>query len=314
LLDSHRAERNIHTFLYLAAMRIVYLIALVLALSACSVPKVMNQSGRVTERGNATVGVSYMGNISQQTSTFLTDAIKGYAEGVSQGDTAVVNALLLGANAGLIAYSLDPIAFGPQIYLRFGIYDRLELGYTRSKGANMFSLHGQFLGFEKERNEKSTKRLFGSAGLQYSWNKFNLPSYFGNLQDKLGYGYSRKDLLVPITFSYSLGPNEAYGALGAGVVFGFHSIDYSFAPEKIVTKDGASLKAINHHKAFSSIGFFFNAKLGYKCIYLVPSIAIYYQDYGSYPLVNGSSVPMDGFTFVPALSLQINTLSAWWKN
>jgi len=271
----------------------------------------MNQSGRVTPKGQVSGGATYMGNVSQQTTVFVTDAIKKYSEGFSPGDSANFSQTLENANAAIMAYTLDPLAFGPQFYLRVGVWDRLELGYTRGKKSNMFSLHGQFLGYEKEQNEESKKRWFGSAGLQYSWNKFGLPDYFGKVQSRLGYSFSRKDFVIPVTFSYSLGPNEKYGALGFGTVLGFHAIDYSFKPEKVFTGNGVELKPVNYQNRYRSIGFFMNLKLGYKFIYLIPSISIYHQNYGNYPLANGNTVELKGFTFVPGISLQLNSFGKW---
>lgn len=276
--------------------------------ASCSVPKVMNQSGRVTPKGNVTGGLTYMANVSQETSTELTDGIKTFIQEYQTQDSTNYDQLLLDANAALVAYSIDPVAFGPQFYLKVGVYDRLELGYTRTKGTNMFSLQGQFLGYEKERDEESKKRWFGSIGMQYSWNKYNLPKFFGKVQSVLGYKYGRRDLLIPLNFSYSFGPNEKYGALGFGAVLGIHHIYYSFLPEKVFDKNGIPLQAVNYKNNFNSIGFFVNVKAGYKYAYIIPSLAVYYQRYGTYPLANQSTVVLDGFTFVPAISIQFNSI------
>lgn len=285
------------------------LIALVIAtLASCSTPKVMNQSGRVTPKGTVTGGLTYMANVSQESSVLMSDVLKNQIENFTSGDTVKYNQFLLDANAALVAYALDPIAFGPQFYVRVGVWDRLELGYTRAKGANMFSMQGQFLGFEKEVSEDSKKRWFGSAGLQYSWNSYNLPKFFGKVQDRFGFEYKRRDFLLPLTFSYSLGPNETYGAIGFGAVLGFHRIDYSFLPDRIINDKGDVLQATHHTNKFSSIGFFVNVKAGYKYVYIISSIAVYYQQYGTYPLLNRSSVFLEGFTFVPGISLQLNTI------
>ncbi|MHB1277348.1 MAG: hypothetical protein ACYC1Q_03030 [Bacteroidia bacterium] len=289
-------------------MRIGPIILVIGILASCSVPKVMNQSGRVTPKGTIAGGLTYMANVSQESSILMSDILKKQIENFTNDDTVQYNQILLDANAALVAYAVDPIAFGPQFYLRVGVWDRLEVGYTRAKGANMFRVQGQFLGFEKARSEESTKRWFGSAGLQYSWNSYNLPKFFGKMQDRFGFDYKRRDFLLPVTFSYSLGPNETYGAVGFGAVFGFHHIDYSFLPDRIVNDKGVVLQATDHTNDFSSIGFFVNVKAGYKYIYIIPSIAVYYQQYGTYPLLDRSSVFLEGFTFVPGISLQLNTI------
>jgi hypothetical protein len=288
-------------------MRICFLALVFGTLASCSVPKVMNQSGRVTPKGTVVGGVTYMANVSQESTTLMGDALKGYIKDYSAGDSADYDQILKDANAAIVAYTLDPVTFGPQFYLRVGVWDRLEVGYTRAKKTNMFSVQGQFLGFEKERLEDSKQRWFGSAGMQFSWNKYNLPSFFGKVQDRFGFEYKRRDFLIPVTFSYSLGPNEDYGALGFGAVIGFHRVEYSFLPKKIFNDNGMPLQPVNYINKFSSIGFFANLKLGYKNIYIIPSIAVYYQHYGSYPLLDRSTVFLEGFTFVPGISLQLNT-------
>ncbi len=268
----------------------------------------MNQSGRVTPKGTVVGGITYMANVSQESSVRMSDVLKNQIKNFSSGDTVQYDQFLSDANAAIVAYAVDPIAFGPQFYLRVGVWDRLELGYTRAKGTNMFSAQGQFMGFEKERIEESKKRWFGSGGVQYSWNSYNLPNFFGKMQDRFGFEYKRRDFLLPFTFSYSLGPNETYGAIGFGAVVGFHRIDYSFLPDRIVNDKGVVLKPGNHTNKFSSIGFFVNVKAGYKFVYIIPSIAVYYQQYGTYPLLDRSSLFLEGFTFVPGISLQLNTM------
>lgn len=309
------SQSNYSDFDLTCHMRSIYpLLFLALALTNCSVPKVMNQSGRVTQKGQITVGGSYMANVSQESAVYMTDAIKRFSEGYNGGDTAVFSESLADANAALVAFTIDPLAFGPQFYLRVGVWDRLELGYTRSRSTNMFSLHGQFLGYEKERQENSDIRWSGSAGLQYSWRSFSLPDYFGNIQSRLGYGFSRRDFLIPATFSYSFGPNEEFGALGFGAVLGIHAIDYDFKPEKVFNGNGVELRPISHQNRFNSIGFFVNMKLGYKFIYLIPSMSVYYQNYGTYPLANGNNVTLKGYTFVPGISLQLSSFGDWNKS
>lgn len=268
----------------------------------------MNQSGRVAPKGTVVGGLTYMANVSQESSVLMSDVLKNQIENFANNDTAEYNKLLSDANAAIVAYAVDPIALGAQFYLRVGVWDRLELGYTRAKSTNMFSLQGQFLGFEKERVEQSKKRWYGSAGLQYSWNSYNLPSFFGKLQDRFGFEYKRRDLLLPLNFSYSLGPNETYGAIGFGAVLGFHRIDYSFLPDRIVNDQGAVLQPTNHRNKYRSFGFFVNVKAGYKYVYIIPSIAIYYQEYGTYPLLDRSTLVLRGFTFVPAITIQFNTI------
>jgi hypothetical protein len=56
---------------------------------------------------------------------------------------------------------------------------------------------------------------------------------------------------------------------------------------------------------FSSYGLFLNLKLGYKYVYVVPAVSVYYQNYGNYTLVDGSTTSLSGVTFIPSLGFQV---------
>jgi hypothetical protein len=287
---------------------------MIFLLVSCSVPKVMNQSGRVTPVGNISGGVTYAANVSQVATVHLDGALRKYITEYPTADTVDFNKMLLDANKALVAYSLDPIAAGPQFYFNIGIFDRLEIGYLRTEASNALSSRLQFLGYENKRIPESKVRWFGSVGVQYSWNKYSLPDYFGQLQETFGYRYGRRDFLIPLNFSYSFGPNEKYGALGIGAVLGMHHVYYSFIPENVINDQGELLKPVDYKENYQSLGFFLNLKLGYKYAYIIPSLAVYHQNYGAYPMLDRSMVGYKGFTFVPAITLQLNTIHDFsWK-
>ncbi len=55
---------------------------------------------------------------------------------------------------------------------------------------------------------------------------------------------------------------------------------------------------------YSSYGAFANLKLGYKYVYVVPAFSLYYQNYGTFTLLDGSSASLSGWTFIPSIGLQ----------
>ena len=290
------------------------IVAFAMGLVSCSVPKVMNQSGRVTPKGNITGGISYMGNVSQEPVKRVSGLVGNFINDFQPTDSVNFNQVMEDANAALVAYTLDPIIAGPQFYVKIGVYDRLEVGYLRTEVTNAFSFQFQFLGFEKEYQEQSKKRWFGSVGMQYSQSKFSLPDRFGELQRTFGYRFGRNDFLFPLNFSYSLGPNEQYGAIGFGAVLGLHRLNYSFIPDKVFDENGVQLQPLQYKNRYHSLGFFLNAKLGFKYVYVIPSLAVYYQNYGEYPMLNRNMVNFQGFSFVPAITLQLNTAHAFGWN
>ncbi|MBI1223226.1 MAG: hypothetical protein GC180_11530 [Bacteroidetes bacterium] len=282
----------------------------VVLIASCSVPKVMNESGRVTPKGHVTGGATYMGNFSgvgtSNITSVLVNSMKGYN---NNGDSAYYSGLIKDVNKAMMAYSLDPLTVGSQFYLRVGIANRMELGYLRAKKTNMFQYNFQFLGFDKDQKLRDSKRWFGSAGIRYSWNKFTLPNYFSHVQQVLGYSYSRRDWLVPLTFSYSFGPEECYGSVSFGAIYGHHHLSYSFVPNDLFNSNGLQVQGVSQTKNYSSFGFFCNLKAGYRFIYVIPSIAIFYQKYGTYLMLDQSQVGFSGWTLVPGISLQLNTVS-----
>jgi hypothetical protein len=56
---------------------------------------------------------------------------------------------------------------------------------------------------------------------------------------------------------------------------------------------------------FSSFGGFLNLKLGYRYFYVIPALSVFYQNYGTYTLLNGASTSISGVTFVPSLGFQL---------
>ena len=61
--------------------------------------------------------------------------------------------------------------------------------------------------------------------------------------------------------------------------------------------------ALNGSASVAAYGFFLNMKLGYKYVYILPALAVYYQNYGTFTLLGGGSESFSGYTFAPSIGL-----------
>lgn len=278
---------------------------LILFLTSCAAPKVINQSGKVAAKGNVVAGASYTANVPTKTIALMGNIVKQNITDLANRDSITLNGNLENVNKAAIAQAIDPLASGYDFYLRVGVAKRVELGYKLAGKANTFNVQYQFLGPLGNVGAKEKQRLYGSVGLQYSWQSYRLPSFFGEIQNRLGYKFGRNDILLPIIFSYSFGNEEEYGALAFGLAASYSNISYTTQPERIFDTNGKPVFAENHKESFTSFGGFINVKAGYRYVYLVPALSFFYQNYGSYKLLNGSEFMFKGFTFVPSVSLQI---------
>jgi hypothetical protein len=161
-------------------------------------------------------------------------------------------------------------------------------------------------------NNPGTPGLYGSIGVQYSGQNSNLPAKIGlnKISPIFDYDLSRRDILVPLVFSHSFGPEETYGNISWGLVYGHTFMKYGFAPSKLFIKyAGNDIKKINpflNKQNFSSFGGFINAKIGYKYAYLVPALSIYYQNFGTYNFFDLQQESYKGVSIIPSLGLQFN--------
>jgi hypothetical protein len=154
-------------------------------------------------------------------------------------------------------------------------------------------------------NDDTDKRLYGSVGLQFSTQSQSLPSILSNLQDRLGYKFNRRDFLMPILFSYSFGNEEEYGSLSWGIAANYSVVNYSTTPIDIYNLDKTVLVPQNYKVNYMSYGLFINAKIGFQHVFVIPSLSVFYQNYGSYKLLDGSSTTFKGLTVVPGIGFRV---------
>jgi hypothetical protein len=169
----------------------------------------------------------------------------------------------------------------------------------------------QFLGPTGTPENPGEGTVYGSVGLQYTGQKANLPgrALLNKLEPILDFYATRRDLVIPVIFSKSFGPEEEIGNISWGVVYNRTFIKYGFNPGNIFTKYTdrvVKLEAIQERNAFSSYGAFINGKIGFRYVYILPALTMYYQNYGNYKVLGGKTHKFSGMTFIPSIGLQLN--------
>lgn len=290
----------------------VLLSAIVLA--GCTSPRNITASGKVTPKGAFKAGFNSSFNVATAPLAEIDNVTRAAVDAIdSNKDSIFYNETVAALGRGLLAYSLDPVTATSEFYLRYGIVDRMDVGYKYASGAHVFDAMYQFMGSTgTPDNPGEAGGLHGSIGLQYSGQKSDLPSKVGldKLSSILSFELSRKDILVPLVFSTSFGPEETYGNFSFGVAYGHSFISYGFNPSKVLVRQVGDkvekIPSLKQKHQYSSFGAFLNAKLGYKYAYFLPAVSMYYQDYGAYNLFGLQQERYKGWTIIPSLGLQLN--------
>lgn len=285
-----------------------------LLLAGCTSPRTITASGKVTPRGAFKAGFNSSFNVATAPLAEIDNVTRAAVDAIdSNRDSIYYNESVAALSRGLLAYSLDPVTATSEFYLRYGIADRVDVGYKYASGAHVLDAMYQFMGSTgTPDNPGAGTGLHGSIGLQYSGQKSDLPSKVGldKLSAILNYELSRKDILVPLVFSKSFGPEETYGNFSFGVVYGRSFISYGFNPSKVLVRRAGDkvekIPSLTQKHQYSSMGAFLNAKLGYKYVYFLPAVSIYHQDYGTYNLFGLQQESYKGWTIIPSLGVQLN--------
>ena len=289
----------------------------ILLISSCSAPRSILHTGRVTQHKTFRAGADYSFNFSTAPVGAAYKSVKTITKNLINKDSIILDEQILNLSKTAVSYVLDPIASGYDINLRYGVLPKTDIGYKYSSGCHVFDLRYQFMGNSNYTEAIDKKSLCGSIGLQYSTQNFELPSLFGlvDLQKILGLNVERKDFLIPLAFSTDFGNTEKIGSFAFGAAYNLSFIHYSFNPEKIYQYDNSNilihLPIIDEKKVYHSAGLFVNCKVGYKFIYFIPSLSMYYQNYGTYKLLGGTA-QIKGLTIIPSLGLQFNF--KFWKD
>ena len=284
---------------------------------SCTSPRDILSTGKVTPKKQIKISGSMAGNLSlmtanelRKTSDLITEEnIETYTN--SNSSIEYSNTLRQFSRT-LISYGLDPIGLNSGFQLKYGLIDKLEIGYRRTGGVNVLSTAYQFIGdIGKIGNETNTK-WYGNIGLQYSSqnaDKILEKLYLDKLEPFFNYSFTKKDIIIPITFSKSFGPNEKYGAIAFGAVYNFTMVNYGYKPVQLVSSmvTNENFNDFESKFNYSSYGLFCNLKFGYNWVHGILSLNAYYQNIkGIKDLDNRTFDKFYGLTIIPSFALEFN--------
>lgn len=298
----------------LASMASAALIALIaLIVAGCAGPRAVLHSPEATPKGKWRVGGTMDVNLPTQTSRSmfggLRDGIDLLHDRAKGSDSVAITADSLNDLAeALVAYSLDPIGAQPGLHVRYGLLPRVDAGYRYAGGVHVFDARAQFLGPAGGEGGKAAPGWRGSVAVQYSGQDYTLPAPLDKLQSLLRYEFKRKDILVPLIFGRPFGPRGDLGEFGLGAAYNLSLIEYDSEILKLVEKvDGGLTRPfanLRGERAIHAFGGFANARLGYRFVHLLASLAVYRQDYGTYELFGGRRTSLRGWTVQPSGGLE----------
>jgi hypothetical protein len=290
--------------------------ALALAATACTAPRGITTSGKVTPQGEFRLAYNQGFNVGSaplsKAGTAVKNATSQLGSQAARGDTVRYSGAVSNVQAAALAYLLDPVQTTADLSIRYGVVPRLDVGYKYAFGSHVFDTQYQLLGptgsVENPERGAASGTTYASIGLQYAIQRAALPSlpFLSNINSLLGLSASRHDIIIPLTVSQSFGPEESIGAISYGAVYAHSWVSYGFTPNNLYNRAGTGvLPSLDRQsRNFSSYGLFLNLKLGYKYVYVVPAVSLYYQNYGNYTLLDGSTTSLSGVTFIPSLGLQ----------
>lgn len=286
--------------------------------AACTAPRAIVSTGKVTPRGEFRVGGNLSFNVPTETISKAGATLKSAAQDLANkaaNDTVNYNQTVENLQVAAIAYALDPVRPSSDLYVRYGVVERFDVGYKYAFGSHVFDAMYQFLGptgTPENPGSREAGVTYGSIGLQYATQRSKLPDipFISDINTLLDFRATRHDLIVPLVFSQSLGAEEEIGAISYGLVYAHSFIRYGIVPGNIFNGTGSAYvpgkvpDLPTTRRNFSSFGAFFNAKLGYRYAYVIPALSVYYQNYGEYALLNNRTTKLSGLTFIPSLGLQ----------
>ncbi|GAA4354430.1 hypothetical protein GCM10023185_16270 [Hymenobacter saemangeumensis] len=283
-----------------------------LFITSCTAPRAIVATGKVTPQHEFRAGYNVGYNIATAPIAKAGAAIKDAASAAASSDSVRYSSSLNNLQAAALAYLLDPVQTTSDLSLRYGVIPRLDVGYKYAFGSHVFDAQYQLLGPvgtpESPGAGASTGTTYASVGLQFATQRAKLPSipFLDDINEVLGFSARRRDLIVPLIISHSFGPEEEIGALSYGLAYAHSWVSYEFVPGKVYNDNRQRLSALpTQYRSFSSYGGFVNLKLGYRYVYFVPALSIFYQNYGDFALLNGASTSLSGLTFVPSLGVQV---------
>ena len=291
----------------------LYLFAVVMAASvaSCTAPRSVIHSGKVTPKGQFKAGFNMGGNIASEPIAQLGDITEAAVDAIANKEEVEYSEQIDVASKALMAYALDPVGTTFDFYLRYGVAERVDVGYKYATGVHVFDAMYQFMGPTGTPENPGVGDWYGSVGLQYSGQSSGIfdKLYLDKLIPVLEFSATRRDIVIPLVFSKSFGPEEEIGNISFGPVYNHTFIKYGFDPSRIVKDVGGEavpVEGVYAKKNFPSFGLFVNGKFGFKFVYVLPSLTMYYQNYGTYDFLEGKQFEFSGITVIPSIGLQAN--------
>jgi len=279
--------------------------------SSCTAPRAIVATGKVTPQGEFRVGYNQGFNLASAPLAKASSAVKEAASQAASQDKVDYTDATTQLQAAALGYILDPVQPTADLNIRYGIVPRLDAGFKYAFGSYVFDTQYQLLGPtgtpENPDRGAASGTTYASIGLQFATQRAKLPSlpFLSDINSVLNFRATRNDLLIPLTFSQSFGPEEEIGAISYGLVYAHSWVSYGFAPTKIYNGSVKVPELPLQSRNFSSFGGFVNLKLGYRYFYIIPAVSVFYQNYGDYALLNGASTSLSGVTVVPSLGFQL---------
>ena len=290
---------------------LVATVAAGLLAASCTAPRAIVATGKVTPQGEFRVGYNQGLNLASAPIAKAGSAVREAASQAASQQKVDYTDATTQLQAAALAYVLDPVQTTADISIRYGIVPHLDAGFKYAFGSYVFDTQYQFLGPvgtpENPGRGAATGTTYGSIGLQFATQRAKLPSlpFLSDINSVLNLRATRNDLLIPLIFSNSFGPEEEIGAISYGLVYAHSWVSYGFAPDKIYSGSVKVPELPLQHRNFSSFGGFLNLKIGYRYFYVVPAVSVFYQNYGDFALLNNQSTSLSGVTFVPSIGLQL---------
>ena len=279
--------------------------------TSCTAPRAIVATGKVTPQGEFRVGYNQGLNLASAPIAKATGALKEAASQAASSSKVDYTDATTQLQAAALAYVLDPVQTTADINVRYGIVPHLDAGFKYTFGSYVFDTQYQFLGPvgtpENPGRGATTGTTYGSIGLQFATQRAKLPSlpFLSDINSVLNLHATRNDLLIPLIFSNSFGPEEEIGAISYGLVYAHSWVSYGFAPDKIYNGSVKVPELPLQRRNFSSFGGFLNLKIGYRYFYVIPAVSVFYQNYGDFALLNNQSTSLSGVTFVPSIGVQL---------
>ena len=279
--------------------------------TSCTAPRAIVATGKVTPQGEFRVGYNQGLNLASAPIAKAGAAVKEAASQAASSSKVDYTDATTQLQAAALAYVLDPVQTTADINVRYGIVPHLDAGFKYTFGSYVFDTQYQFLGPvgtpENPDRGAATGTTYGSIGLQFATQRAKLPSlpFLSDINSVLNLRATRNDLLIPLIFSNSFGPEEEIGAISYGLVYAHSWVSYGFAPDKIYSGSVKVPELPLQRRNFSSFGGFVNLKIGYRYFYVIPAVSVFYQNYGDFALLNNQSTSLSGVTVVPSIGVQL---------